>query len=607
MKTIKNKLLFIILSLCIFPVSITCDDSQAQDLILTQTRLEELHEKYLTDPVLKKYIDHSIKQANRLLFSDPPSLNSDRLWAARYTMELVTQLGFAYRWTEDEKYARKSEQILLAVCAFPDWNPDHFLDAAEMGIAVSLGMDWIKTYLTENNKNIIYRALINKTLSPGARQMNSNAYWTWIDNNWNVICNSGMIISALAVKSYDDHYSKSVLPKAVKNLKIPLKKFEPDGVWYEGMDYMEMIMDMYSYTVASLISSRGDDLGLLDYKGIGHAGEFYISCEGKNERLLSFADIESHSTRRLAPSLFYLGKMFDNPKLITNEQAFIARKNNNEVFHIIWYEPFGDTISSDGSKYYAGENSFAFLNQDVNDNDAIYLGIKAGVNGTSHGHLDIGNFEFDALGERWAVDLGADNYDLPGYFVFEKDNGQRWTYFRTGSLSHNVPIINGDNQRVDGRGFFTDFSFTTENPYLILDISDPYRIYVKSLMRGIKLIDTNRSLIIQDAYSLKTPQECYWGITTEASIEIINDKLAVLRQEGKELYVNIISPSDCSFKIVAAQQDREGYSNAGVYRLLAVKPTNGILDFTITVQLSPNWKGYITPKQKYMSLTEWSK
>jgi len=48
----------------------------------------------------------------------------------------VYALALAYRWTGQEKYARKAAENMLTVCAFKDWNPSHFLDTAEMSHAV---------------------------------------------------------------------------------------------------------------------------------------------------------------------------------------------------------------------------------------------------------------------------------------------------------------------------------------------------------------------------------------------------------------------------------------------------------------------------------------
>jgi len=68
----------------------------------------------------------------------------------------------------------------------------------------------------------------------------------------------------------------------------------------------------------------------------------------------------------------------------------------------------------------------------------------------NHGQLDLGNFELDALGERWARDLGSDDYNLDGYFD-RKPGGKRWNYYRNISQSHNVPLIGGEGQDPAGR------------------------------------------------------------------------------------------------------------------------------------------------------------
>jgi hypothetical protein len=44
-------------------------------------------------------------------------------------------------------------------------------------------------------------------------------------------------------------------------------------------------------------------------------------------------------------------------------------------------------------------------------------------------------------GVRWFVDLGADNYNLPGYF-----GGQRWNYYRMRAESHNTLVLNPTDQ-----------------------------------------------------------------------------------------------------------------------------------------------------------------
>ena len=48
--------------------------------------------------------------------------------------------------------------------------------------------------------------------------------------------------------------------------------------------------------------------------------------------------------------------------------------------------------------------------------EALFLAAKGGLNRGYHSHLDLGSFVLDAFGQRWAEDLGPEDYGLPGYF-----------------------------------------------------------------------------------------------------------------------------------------------------------------------------------------------
>ena len=87
-------------------------------------------------------------------------------------------------------------------------------------------------------------------------------------------------------------------------------------------------------------------------------------------------------------------------------------------------------------KYFRGAE-VAVLRSDWENPQALFVGFKAGDNKANHSHLDLGSFVFDAAGVRWAMDLGADDYNLPGYF-----GGQRWNYYRLRAEGHNTLVIN---------------------------------------------------------------------------------------------------------------------------------------------------------------------
>ena len=49
------------------------------------------------------------------------------LHTSREALKRIFWLGYTYRVHGGERYARKAIDEMLAVCAFSDWNPSHFL------------------------------------------------------------------------------------------------------------------------------------------------------------------------------------------------------------------------------------------------------------------------------------------------------------------------------------------------------------------------------------------------------------------------------------------------------------------------------------------------
>ena len=96
-----------------------------------------------------------------------------------------------------------------AAARFEDWNPTHFLDVAEMSLAVSLGYDLLYSYLSEAERATIKSALMRHCLSMAAQiydpslaasKRTANTFgWVTRDHNWNSVCNCGMLAAALVV------------------------------------------------------------------------------------------------------------------------------------------------------------------------------------------------------------------------------------------------------------------------------------------------------------------------------------------------------------------------------------------------------------------------
>lgn len=124
---------------------------------------------------------------------------------------------------------------MLQLSSFTDWNPTHFLDVAEMTLAVSIGYDWLYDKLSDTSREKIKTAIIEKGLKPSLdKKYNS---WLKVQNNWNQVCNAGISLGAMAVYETDPAMASQIISRAIESIKVPMKRYEPNGTYPEGYSY----------------------------------------------------------------------------------------------------------------------------------------------------------------------------------------------------------------------------------------------------------------------------------------------------------------------------------------------------------------------------------
>ena len=557
-------------------------------LLLTDTRLQELKSLSFSDTKLKKYADDVVALADKDLTKaviEHILIGPRLLDKSRECLSRVYNLAFAYRWTGNEKYLNGAISNMKTVCAFADWNPSHFLDVGEMTHAVAIGYDWLYNKMDLQTRDYIKSRLILLGLNEGTKAYVANAWWFKSEFNWNQVCNSGLAIGALAVAETDPAISLSLLNNALTGLPFALKSYGPDGVWSEGPGYWEYATDYTVYGLASLKSALGDDFGLTKFPGMNLTGYFPIYSAGPTGYLLNYADAGEKSKLGAPDTEMWLAGTYNNNHFSDFVHGQLATSTAN-VFDVIWYRPYANSAAQrDLDKYFDGSVQLWFSRGSWTDNTCLWTGIKAGYNKVNHAHLDLGNFEMDALGVRWARDLGSDDYNLPDYF-----GALRYTYYRLESVSHNVPLLNGLNQREDATSKFIKHAEAVPEPYSILDFTEAYKDFASSVQRGMKVVDGRKSILIQDEFVLAKSAAISWGMTTDANIQLINNKEAELTLSGKKMTARILSPANAVFSIESAQQPAPQKTNAGVSRLLAKIPA-ATGSVTVTILLLPQWPG----------------
>jgi hypothetical protein len=229
-----------------------------------------------------------------------------------------------------------------------------------------------------------------------------------------------------------------------------------------------------------------------------------------------------------------------------------------------------------------------------NDRNAIFVSFKAGDKKFNHSHLEIGTFVLDALGYRWAVDLGADNYNLPGYF-----GRQRWSYYRLRAEGHNTLFINPSqepDQDPSAVAKIVRFVSSPDKSFAIADLSTAYVRHAEKVLRGVMLDKKRRFVLVQDELALKQPGEIWWFMHTPAEVELSDDgKVATLTQGDAQLRAVLLSPENTRFSVMDARPlptspDPAGQNpNKGV-RKLAVN-LREVKSATVSIALLPLRKG----------------
>ena len=115
---------------------------------IIMTKYDELALRFIMmeDPVAETLLKELKKDADKILNEKEIKYgmdeNGNMLRTSQTYLKRIITLSLAYRLLEVDKYSDKAIDNMMHVASFPDWNPDHFLDVAEMTAALAIGYDW---------------------------------------------------------------------------------------------------------------------------------------------------------------------------------------------------------------------------------------------------------------------------------------------------------------------------------------------------------------------------------------------------------------------------------------------------------------------------------
>jgi hypothetical protein len=483
------------------------------------------------------------READRCLAQKPIEhrLVGPRLLSqSRTCLRRVYTLATVYRIGGDRRYADRAIREMLTAAAFDDWNPSHFLDTAEMTHALAIGYDWLYDVLTPEQRATIRKAIVEKGLREAEKIYRTRGWWSTSRHNWNQVCNGGISIGALAVAEDEPKLASYIVHQAVQSVQLAMAEFAPDGACGEGPGYWNYATSYNVYMLAGLESALGTDFALSQFPGFSTTGDFRVHFVTPTRLAFAFADTSSGMGQ--APQMFWLARKFDKPLFAWHERECVGGAS---ALALWWFDPGGGPPDGYAADRWFRHVDVVMMRSRWNDPDAIFVGFKAGDNKVNHSHLELGNFLLDAAGQRWAIDLGADDYNLPDYF-----GNKRWTYYRLNTAGHNTLLIDGKNQDPKAVAPIAAFSSTPARAHAVADLSAAYRGQAQKVRRGIALID-RRQVLVQDEIEGTAGSEITWQMHTRAKIQVDGSR-AVLSQGGRKLVARLLSPAGAAFTTAAA-------------------------------------------------------
>jgi len=210
--------------------------AQRPRLLATPADIAALPARLAGDAVGRRWRDALLREAERLLRQPPVERRFEErrpvlLPTSREVLKRVENLGVAWLLTSDRRFAARIGAELDAACAFPSWNPSHFLDVAEMAMAVSLAVDWCHDALDPAIRARAIDRLVAYALEPGLAEFRRSAFWTRATHNWALVCAGGLVAASIAAAEAAPELAGTVLDASIATARAAFASYGPDGGW----------------------------------------------------------------------------------------------------------------------------------------------------------------------------------------------------------------------------------------------------------------------------------------------------------------------------------------------------------------------------------------
>jgi hypothetical protein len=553
-------------------------------LLADEADWNSLDARRKADPDLERFAALVSQRARRDLALPPleRKLEGRRLLGvSREFIRRTLGWGFAWRTTGEAAFRDRARREMLAVAAFADWNPSHFLDVAEMTAGMAIGYDWVYDGLSGDERHAIRTAIVAKGIGQAR-----NGHPTFRSrHNWSQVCIGGMVLGALAVRAEEPGLARGLLAAARRDGFNGLDPYKPDGVYPEGPGYWSYGTTYSVLLVAALRKAGLGDWGVFAAPGFLRGAEFYAHSIGPSGKHFNFAD--GGEGQELPAAIVHLARELEQPAFLSAKRDMIRNGQGvSERFaplSILWWPVSGGGKPPSPAFTGQGPQPVAIWRGAWGDPNTLFFAIKGGGAAHNHGQMDAGSFVMDMDGLRWAKDLGIQDYNSlesrgVDLWNMRQDSG-RWRVFRMGSDAHNTLTIAGRPHSATAMAGLT----MTSPGEASIDLAS-----VLGVARA-----SRRARFLGDAVELedrvegaRPGAEIRWAMCTEAAIRI-DGATAILAQRDKTLRVRFAGGDvRLEARDISAPRTEIDHPNPNTRQLVATAPAGADGSWSLAARFS---------------------
>ncbi|HEX6227697.1 MAG TPA: heparinase II/III family protein [Chryseolinea sp.] len=531
-------------------------------LVLTTALEKNLKRKIKSDALVKNYFEaiklnaQQIQQAPLLT----RKVEGRRLLAvSREMLYRMNILGMLYRLEKNATVLKRIDDELKAVCNFSDWNPSHYLDVAEMSMAVAIAIDWAGHDLPASTKALAIGALIDKGINPSYSQ---SPQPSWINgtNNWNQVCHGGMIAASIVIAEKDPELAAKTIRRALDGMPNALRQYGPDGLYPEGATYWGYGTSFSVITSSMLSSAFGTDFGIAKYPAFIASADFRLLSVAPSGWYYNFADCGDKGGATGDITLAWFAQQTGNALYLERDKFMQSPDSMGKLPRLagaglVWLSQFENRTETQLPTAWKGDgdNPVAIFKSDPSDPRNYYFGGKGGRATISHGNMDAGSFIFELDGVRWVIDPGNQEYheiEKTGFNLWGNcQNCERWTLLTKNNYGHSTLTVNNALHVNNGFAPISDYK-GGDKPEVTIDMSKVFGGLLNSASRRF-LKENNHSILIEDKFNLSdSTKSITWQLMTTADVRIVKGG-ATLTQDGKELKLENLSHPDLQISVIS--------------------------------------------------------